>query len=47
VREGGSHTIWAAADDPKRRAPMPRHREIDAALAKAICRQLGVPAAVT
>lgn len=42
VDEGGRHTKWAA---PKglRRSAVPRHREIDFALARAICKQLGVP----
>ena len=42
VAEGGGHTKWAAPDG-KRRSVVPRHREIDFVLVRAICRQLGVP----
>jgi mRNA interferase HicA len=42
VDEGGKHTKWAASEAAKR-ATVPRHREIDFALARAICKQLGVP----
>lgn len=43
LREGANHAIWAnLARDL--RAPLPRHREIPAETARAICRQLGVPA---
>ncbi|HLL86863.1 MAG TPA: type II toxin-antitoxin system HicA family toxin [Thermoleophilaceae bacterium] len=41
IREGGNHTIW---EGPRGRAPVPRHREIDRKLARAICAQLGVDA---
>jgi len=43
LREGANHAIWA---NPARdlRTPLPRHREIPAGTARAICRQLGVPA---
>jgi hypothetical protein len=42
LREGGKHAIWAnMASDL--RAPVPRHREIPAGTARAICRALGVP----
>ncbi|MDQ3608266.1 MAG: type II toxin-antitoxin system HicA family toxin [Actinomycetota bacterium] len=43
MREGANHAIWTnpALD---RRAPVPRHREIPTGTARAICRQLGVPA---
>jgi len=42
LREGGEHSIW---ENPinKRRAAVPRHREIVEYTAKAICKQLGVP----
>jgi mRNA interferase HicA len=43
IREGRNHTIWASGEDERRRAPVPRHREIDRVLVRAICRQLGVP----
>lgn len=42
IREGARHTIWAAPSDRRRRAPVPRHREIDRILVRAICRQLGI-----
>lgn len=42
LREGANHAIWA---NPTldRRAPLPRHREIPAGTARAICRQLAIP----
>jgi hypothetical protein len=40
IREGANHTIWNNADRDMR-APVPRHREIPAGTARAICRQLG------
>jgi len=42
LREGANHTIWhnPPAD---LRAPVPRHREIPAGTARAICRQLAIP----
>jgi mRNA interferase HicA len=40
--EGGAHTKWVAPDG-KRRSVVPRHREIDFTLARAICRQLAIP----
>lgn len=41
LREGGRHTIWW---NPKnqRRTSVPRHRELPATTAKAICAQLGI-----
>ncbi|MBA3840480.1 MAG: type II toxin-antitoxin system HicA family toxin [Thermoleophilaceae bacterium] len=42
IDEGGSHTKWAGPTDVGRTA-VPRHREIDHRLARAICAQLGVP----
>ncbi|MGH2859510.1 MAG: type II toxin-antitoxin system HicA family toxin [Solirubrobacteraceae bacterium] len=43
LRDGARHAIWAnpAVD---LRAPVPRHREIPTGTARAICRQLAVPA---
>lgn len=43
IREGANHMIWnnPAADQ---RAPVPRHREIPTGTARAICRQLAIPA---
>jgi mRNA interferase HicA len=42
LREGASHAIWTnLARDL--RSPLPRHREIPAGTARAICRQLGCP----
>jgi hypothetical protein len=37
IEEGGRHTKWAAPIGPRRTA-VPRHREIDFALARAICK---------
>lgn len=42
VREGQSHTIFENTQNG-RRVPIPRHREIPNALARAICRQLDIP----
>jgi len=41
IDEGGNHTRWAGPEG-KSRSAVPRHREIDYRLARAICRQLGV-----
>jgi predicted RNA binding protein YcfA (HicA-like mRNA interferase family) len=41
VREGGRHTIWGF--DAERSTAVPRHREIEPPVVRAICRQLGVP----
>jgi hypothetical protein len=41
IREGGNHSFWGF--DPERSAALPRHREIDFALARKICRDLGIP----
>jgi hypothetical protein len=38
--EGAGHTRWVAASG--KRSAVPRHREIDHRLARAICRQLGI-----
>jgi len=40
VREGSKHEVWEGPDG--RRATLPRHREIPAATARAICSQLAV-----
>ncbi len=40
-REGGGHTIYINPKNGKK-APVPRHTEIDDVLAKKICRQLEV-----
>jgi mRNA interferase HicA len=41
IDEGSKHTRWAGPGDGRRSA-VPRHREIDYRLAKAICKQLGI-----
>ena len=38
----GRHAIWENHETGKR-APIPRHRTVKRGLARAICRQLGVP----
>jgi hypothetical protein len=38
--EGGNHTRWVGPTG--RRSAVPRHREVDFGLARAICRQLGI-----
>lgn len=42
VREGAEHSIW---ENPaaRRRASIPRHREIPDYTAARICQQLGIP----
>lgn len=40
IDEGGNHTRWAGPDGA--RSVVPRHREIDFALARKICAQLDV-----
>jgi predicted RNA binding protein YcfA (HicA-like mRNA interferase family) len=42
LRQGGNHEIWRNRWR-KRRAPVPRHRQIPSATAKSICRLLGIP----
>ena len=39
VREGAGHTIWARGE---RRGAVPRHRELKAGTARAICNDLGI-----
>ncbi len=41
IDEGANHTRWAGPRGA--RSVIPRHREIDFALARKICAQLGVP----
>ncbi len=41
LREGGRHSYWGF--DPERSTAIPRHREITWQLARAICKQLGIP----
>lgn len=40
VREGGRHAIWGNEDKV---AAVPRHNEIKFTVARAICKDLGVP----
>jgi len=39
-REGSNHSIWRHEEAT---SAVPRHREIKTSMARAICRQLGVP----
>jgi mRNA interferase HicA len=41
IDQGGGQTRWAGPTG--RRSAVPRHREIDFGLARAICKQLGIP----
>jgi len=41
IDEGSNHTRWEGPDGT--RSVVPRHREIDHALARKICNQLGAP----
>lgn len=41
-REGAKHTVWHNPTTG-RAATMPRHRELPATTARAICDQLGIP----
>jgi hypothetical protein len=43
LREGRAHSVWVNPGN-RRQSTIPRHREIDDYTARAICRQLGVPA---
>lgn len=43
VGEGSKHTKWRSADGTHATA-VPRHTEIGPGLARAICRQLDIPA---
>ncbi len=42
IDEGGNHTRWIGPTG--RRSVVPRHREIDPRLARAICKQLDIAA---
>ena len=42
IDEGGNHTRWIGPTD--KRSAVPRHREISPVLARAICKQLDIPA---
>lgn len=42
LREGGRHSYWGM--DAERSTSVPRHGEIAYPLARAICKQLGIPA---
>ena len=42
IREGSNHAIWSKQQRDLR-TPVPRHREVPAGTARAICRQLGIP----
>jgi mRNA interferase HicA len=41
IDQGGRHTRWVGPTG--RRSAVPRHREIDFGLARAICKQVGIP----
>lgn len=43
LKEGRRHSRFVNLADESRQATLPRHREIDDFLARAICRQLGIP----
>jgi len=43
LREGANHAIWVNVPRDLR-APVPRHREIPVGTARAVCRQLAIPA---
>jgi hypothetical protein len=42
-RSGGGHDAWQHTET-RAKSFVPRHREIGVGVARAICRQLGVPA---
>ncbi|MGH3430808.1 MAG: type II toxin-antitoxin system HicA family toxin [Pseudonocardiaceae bacterium] len=42
ARQGAKHAIWLNQETGRRTA-VPRHRELPASTARAICDQLGVP----
>lgn len=42
LREGGNHSYWGFS--PGRSTAVPRHREIDFALVRKICKDLDIPA---
>jgi mRNA interferase HicA len=41
LREGGNHSYWGI--DAERSTAVPRHREVAYALARKICKDLGIP----
>jgi mRNA interferase HicA len=41
IREGSKHSVFRNPANGQT-APVPRHREIDATLVRAICKELGV-----
>jgi len=43
LKEGAKHSRYVNLAATKKQATVPRHREIDDYLARAICRQLGIP----
>ncbi len=43
LKEGRKHSRFVNLADTCKQATIPRHREIDDYLARAICRQLGIP----
>ena len=43
LKEGAKHSRWVNLADPSRQSTIPRHTEVDDYLARAICRQLGIP----
>jgi mRNA interferase HicA len=43
LREGGRHS-WSHNPDLNTRSAVPRHKEINDALARKICKDLGIPA---
>jgi len=43
LKEGRKHSRFVNLADTDKQATIPRHREIDDYLARAICRQLAVP----
>ncbi len=43
LKEGSKHSRFVNLGEPSRQSIVPRHREIDDFLARAICRQLGIP----
>ena len=42
LREGGNHTIYVNRR-PRKSAPIPRHREVNAFLVRKICSDLEIP----
>ncbi|MBN1346472.1 MAG: type II toxin-antitoxin system HicA family toxin [Phycisphaerae bacterium] len=43
LREGSRHSRYVNLADRSKQGTVPRHREINDFLVRAICRQLGVP----